>query len=214
MGRNGVGKSSLLWALQGSGPRHGGKVRTAGGAAECEGAQGRRARSADRERPALVAEGCAVVVATHDVEFVATVADRVVVVAEGEIVADGGMAKASGVRHPGRQDPRRRMADRRRGRGGGLVTRIRRWGPGRDRDARGYRIVVAYLFGFLMNLWFRPFRSPYCDGHISYVPATRWGEPAPLRRLHTPDLDGRVGRARPPTAPTRPSPRSRGAACR
>ena len=28
-------------------------------------------------------------VATHDVEFVATVADRVVVLAEGEIVADG-----------------------------------------------------------------------------------------------------------------------------
>jgi energy-coupling factor transport system ATP-binding protein len=37
----------------------------------------------------LVREGRAVVVATHDVEFVASVADRVVVMAEGEVVADG-----------------------------------------------------------------------------------------------------------------------------
>ena len=31
----------------------------------------------------------AVLVATHDVEFVAEIADRVVVMAEGEVVADG-----------------------------------------------------------------------------------------------------------------------------
>jgi len=37
----------------------------------------------------LAGEGRAVVVATHDVEFVAGVADRVVVLAEGEVVADG-----------------------------------------------------------------------------------------------------------------------------
>jgi energy-coupling factor transport system ATP-binding protein len=37
----------------------------------------------------LSAEGRAVVVATHDVEFAATTADRVVVMAEGEIVSDG-----------------------------------------------------------------------------------------------------------------------------
>jgi energy-coupling factor transport system ATP-binding protein len=37
----------------------------------------------------LAAEGHAVVIATHDVEFVAVAADRVVVLAEGEIVADG-----------------------------------------------------------------------------------------------------------------------------
>ncbi|MEU5404164.1 ATP-binding cassette domain-containing protein [Streptomyces sp. NPDC005963] len=37
----------------------------------------------------LVAQGRAVVVSTHDVEFVAQAADRVVVMAEGEIVADG-----------------------------------------------------------------------------------------------------------------------------
>jgi energy-coupling factor transport system ATP-binding protein len=37
----------------------------------------------------LVGEGHAVVVATHDVEFVASVADRVVVMAEGGVVADG-----------------------------------------------------------------------------------------------------------------------------
>jgi energy-coupling factor transport system ATP-binding protein len=38
---------------------------------------------------ALAAEGRAVVISTHDVEFVAAVADRVVVMAEGDIVADG-----------------------------------------------------------------------------------------------------------------------------
>src|SRR5262249_50516537 len=37
----------------------------------------------------LASEGRAVVVATHDVEFVATIADRVVVMAEGEIVSEG-----------------------------------------------------------------------------------------------------------------------------
>ena len=37
----------------------------------------------------LAAEGMAVVVSTHDVEFVASTCDRVVVMAEGEIVADG-----------------------------------------------------------------------------------------------------------------------------
>jgi energy-coupling factor transport system ATP-binding protein len=37
----------------------------------------------------LAAAGRAVVVSTHDVEFVAGAADRVVVMAEGEIVADG-----------------------------------------------------------------------------------------------------------------------------
>jgi energy-coupling factor transport system ATP-binding protein len=37
----------------------------------------------------LAADGHAVVIATHDVEFVAVAADRVVVLAEGEIVADG-----------------------------------------------------------------------------------------------------------------------------
>jgi energy-coupling factor transport system ATP-binding protein len=41
----------------------------------------------------LAAEGRAVVIATHDVEFVAAAADRVVVLAEGEIIADGGTAE-------------------------------------------------------------------------------------------------------------------------
>ncbi|GLZ40750.1 ECF transporter S component [Actinokineospora sp. NBRC 105648] len=47
----------------------------------------------------------------------------------------------------------------------------------------GYGIVVSYLFGFLMNLWFWPFITgaevPYHDGHISYVP----GDPV-LENLH------------------------------
>ena len=180
MGRNGSGKSSLLWALQGSGPRHGGKVRVNGldtaslasAAArkhvglvpqtasdllylesvgdECTEADAESGATAgacrallDRLAPGIpddvhprdlsegqklalvlavqlsaapdvmlldeptrgldytakaafatmihtmVAEGRAVVVATHDVEFVATIADRVVVMAEGEIVSEG-----------------------------------------------------------------------------------------------------------------------------
>nr|WP_223182691.1 MULTISPECIES: ABC transporter ATP-binding protein [unclassified Streptomyces] len=41
----------------------------------------------------LAAEGRSVVIATHDVEFVARAADRVVVMAEGDIVADGPTAE-------------------------------------------------------------------------------------------------------------------------
>ncbi|BCB89283.1 ABC transporter ATP-binding protein [Phytohabitans suffuscus] len=180
MGRNGSGKSSLLWAVQGSGPRQGGTV-TVGGvdpqkvssaqarrivglvpqtasdllyletvADECTAAddesgnprgacrdlldwlapgipaevhprdlsEGQRlalvlavqlsatprimlldepTRGLDytakealaRTVAVLAREGHAVVVATHDVEFVATAADRVIVMAEGEIVSDG-----------------------------------------------------------------------------------------------------------------------------
>ncbi|MFB7470608.1 ABC transporter ATP-binding protein [Kitasatospora sp. NPDC056184] len=187
MGRNGSGKSSLLWALQGSGPRQGGSVRVTGtdgeqpkdpkrgsaaearrlvglvpqtptdllyletvaeelgqGDRESGRAAGATARQIlDRLAPgipddshprdlsegqklalvlaiqlaaaprvvlldeptrgldhhakealvgivdALAAEGRTVMVSTHDVEFVASAADRVVVMAEGEIVADG-----------------------------------------------------------------------------------------------------------------------------
>ncbi|MFF2814964.1 ABC transporter ATP-binding protein [Kitasatospora cineracea] len=181
MGRNGSGKSSLLWALQGSGTRQGGSVLVDGrdpkrlSAAEARRlvglvpqtpsdllyldtvdaelaqadrestpAPGRGARAlldtlapgvpgrlhprdlSEGQQLALVlavqltaappvvlldeptrgldypakealigivdrlaAEGRAVVVATHDVEFAAAAADRVVVLAEGEIVADG-----------------------------------------------------------------------------------------------------------------------------
>jgi energy-coupling factor transporter ATP-binding protein EcfA2 len=41
----------------------------------------------------LTAEGCAVLVATHDVEFVAQVAARVVVLADGEVVSEGPTAR-------------------------------------------------------------------------------------------------------------------------
>ncbi|KRV48651.1 cobalt ABC transporter ATP-binding protein [Wenjunlia vitaminophila] len=180
MGRNGSGKSSLLWALQGSGPRRSGTVDVAG--TDPGRVPPRRARSlvglvpqtaadllylhtvdaecaqADHESRApagtcralldsvapglpgarhprdlsegqqlalvlavqltaapgvvlldeptrgldyhaketfarlarrLAGEGRAVVVATHDVEFTARAADRVVVMAEGDVVADG-----------------------------------------------------------------------------------------------------------------------------
>jgi energy-coupling factor transporter ATP-binding protein EcfA2 len=185
MGRNGSGKSSLLWALQGSGPRSSGTVSVGGvdpaslsaNAArrhvgmvpqtpgdllyldtvgqECaqsdsdsgEGAplgtwvlldqlapgvadstnprdlsEGQRLslvlaiqlsaapsvmlldeptrgldyvakRNLQRIIDLLVREGRSVVIATHDVEFVACVAGRVVVMAEGEVVADGPTAE-------------------------------------------------------------------------------------------------------------------------
>jgi energy-coupling factor transport system ATP-binding protein len=180
MGRNGSGKSSLLWAIQGSGRRHAGKVAVDGrDPASVEPADARRlvglvpqspsdllyldtveaeCRQADREtgtepgtcramldrlvdgidpashprdlsegqRLALVlaiqliasplvflldeptrgldyvakirlggiigdlaAEGRPILLSTHDVEFVATVATRVVVMAQGEVIADG-----------------------------------------------------------------------------------------------------------------------------
>ncbi|OLF09786.1 cobalt ABC transporter ATP-binding protein [Actinophytocola xinjiangensis] len=184
MGRNGSGKSSLLWALQGSGPRQGGTVQVAGKdpkdlpsaearalvglvpqtasdllyldtvADECRAADTESEASPgtcrallDRLTPgidsrahprdlsegqrlalvlavqlsatpgvllldeptrgldytakatlariitALTSQGRAVVVATHDVEFVATVADHVAIMAEGEIVATGPTAE-------------------------------------------------------------------------------------------------------------------------
>ncbi|UOX87557.1 ATP-binding cassette domain-containing protein [Amycolatopsis sp. FBCC-B4732] len=180
MGRNGSGKSSLLWAVQGSGPRSAGKVDVGGAdpaslkpraarqrvglvpqtpadllyldsvEAECAQADtesqvpaGTARALLDRLAPGIAGEahpgdlsegqrlalvlaiqlaaappvvlldeptrgldyhakrrfaailrelasqGRAVLLATHDVEFVATVASRVVVMAEGEIVADG-----------------------------------------------------------------------------------------------------------------------------
>jgi energy-coupling factor transport system ATP-binding protein len=188
MGRNGSGKSSLLWAVQGSGPRQGGAVTVFGptGAVDPRRLPAHQARrhvglvpqtpgdllyletvdaechQADRETgvPAgtcralldqlapglpgdrhprdlsegqrlalalavqltaappvvlldeptrgldydakrrfaslvrgLAAAGRSVVVATHDVELVAALADRVIVMAEGEIVADGATAE-------------------------------------------------------------------------------------------------------------------------
>jgi len=187
MGRNGSGKSSLLWAVQGSGARAAGTVEVAGVdphdvpgrqarrlvglvpqtaadllyletvRAECEAAdresgarpgetralleriatgidpdqhprdlsEGQRlalalavqlaaaprvllldepTRGLDYEAKAafgavlheLTARGHSVVLATHDVELVAEVADRVVVMAEGEVVADGPVAHVLG----------------------------------------------------------------------------------------------------------------------
>jgi energy-coupling factor transport system ATP-binding protein len=185
MGRNGSGKSSLLWALQGSGPRQGGSVTVEGtdpatvpasearalvglvpqtpadllyldtvdeeceqADREAEGAGTLKAREVlDRLTPGiggkehprdlsegqrlalvlaiqlaasprvvlldeptrgldypgkralidildiLAGEGRAVVIATHDVEFAATAADRVVVMAVGDVVADGPTAE-------------------------------------------------------------------------------------------------------------------------
>jgi energy-coupling factor transporter ATP-binding protein EcfA2 len=188
MGRNGSGKSSLLWALQGTGPRQAGTVDVDGQdpkgmapsrarrlvtlvphtpadlvyqdsvSAECAQADKESGSSpqsgarslldrlspgipgdvhprdlSEGQRLALVLalqlsagpqvvlldeptrgldygakrsligivdqmahEGRAVVIATHDVEFVASAADRVVVLAEGDIVADGPTSEVIG----------------------------------------------------------------------------------------------------------------------
>jgi energy-coupling factor transporter ATP-binding protein EcfA2 len=163
MGRNGSGKSSLLWALHGAGARQGGAVEIEGAvtlvpqtpadllyldsvAAELREAGATRATLdqlvpgidddthprdlSEGQRLALVlaiqlqtaprvvlldeptrgldydgkralvriindltAAGRAVLIATHDVEFVAAAADRVVVMADGEIVASGPSAE-------------------------------------------------------------------------------------------------------------------------
>jgi len=183
MGRNGSGKSSLLWALQGSGPRHGGEILVGGVdparlrpgqrrrmvglvpqqpadllyldtvGAECAAADAETGAPAGGTRgvldrivpgidaaahprdlsegqrlavalavtlaaappvllldeptrgldyPAkaalaavlreLAAGGTAVLLATHDVEFVAEYAERVVLLAAGEVIADGSVA--------------------------------------------------------------------------------------------------------------------------
>ncbi|WP_285752461.1 ECF transporter S component [Lentzea sp. NBRC 105346] len=63
------------------------------------------------------------------------------------------------------------------GMGAGLLPRRVR-GKAEIAMLAGYGIVVAYLFGFLMNLWFWPFITN-ADGHISYVP----GAPV-LENLH------------------------------
>ena len=52
-----------------------------------------KARAGRRSCARWPPTGRAVVLATHDVEFVAEVADRVVVLAEGEVVADGPTAE-------------------------------------------------------------------------------------------------------------------------
>ena len=92
--------------------------------------------------------------ATHDVELVAEVADRVVVLADGEVVADGPTAEVvvvlARVRAAGREDPRAAaVADRRRGRrraaGGGMSPRARVRAPSRlrPRSATALALVSA-----------------------------------------------------------------------
>ena len=68
----------------------------------------------------LADDGHAVLVATHDVEFVALAADQVVVLAEGEVVSDGPtrevLAESPAFAPQVHQDPRAGLAARRRGR--------------------------------------------------------------------------------------------------
>ncbi len=118
----------------------------------------------------LAAEGHAIVLATHDVELAAEIAHRVVILADGEVVADGPTDPADrGVlallRTPGHQDPGAAgVADggagaRGAGRGRGRVVSAATAGPARpprpplDRGARagqrrgGGRVRVAAARG-------------------------------------------------------------------
>ena len=82
--------------------------------------QARAGRDPARGSPTT---GRAVLVATHDVEFVAQVADEVVVLAEGEVVSVGpgtpGGRRVAGVRAAGDQGARPAVAAGRRGRAAG-----------------------------------------------------------------------------------------------
>ena len=84
----------------------------------------------------LADDGHAVLVATHDVEFVASVADDVVVLAEGEVVSDrphpAGGGRVAVVRPAGHQDPRR-------ARGCASTRSWRRW---RRRESASSRAEV------------------------------------------------------------------------
>ena len=99
-----------------------------------------------RQLRQLAARGHCVVVATHDVELVAEVADRVVVLADGEVITDG-PARAVVCRSTGlasqvaRILAPARVADRR----GGRQARSRPWRPGarRHRDEPHARQTVG-----------------------------------------------------------------------
>ena len=71
--------------------------------------QGRAGRRGCARSPT---DGCAVLVATHDTEFAATFADRVVLMGQGVVIADGPAARDAdrrlALRHRGRARARRR----------------------------------------------------------------------------------------------------------
>ena len=70
----------------------------------------------------LAADGAAVMVATHDTEFAADFAERVVLMGQGDVIADGTPARGAGGRlallhrDRARAGRRRRRADARAGR--------------------------------------------------------------------------------------------------
>ena len=122
-----------------SSSRAGGRARGAVRAPSCSTSRPAgwtaRARSSSPRSPADLAEaGTAVLVATHDVEFAATFAERVVLLGSGEVVADGPVDEllAGGwyFSTRGRPDPR---WSRGHGRGG---HRGDRTGHGRGRSPR------------------------------------------------------------------------------
>ena len=83
----------------------------------------------------LAERGAAVMIATHDVEFAATFADRVILLARGEVAADG-PRRGAALRGPvllerGRPDPRRGR-DHRRRRGSRPCASRRRDAAGRE----------------------------------------------------------------------------------
>ena len=116
----------------------------------------------------LAGDGRMVVVATHDVEFVARTADRVVVLAEGEVVADGPTAdvvvaspafapQVAKVLHPDRWLTVDQVALALAGGGGATVTAL--GVPRRDRSVLGMAprtavaLLVASVAGLAMFAW-------------------------------------------------------------
>ena len=99
-------------------------------------------------------EGTAVLVATHDAEFAAAVARRVVLLGEGEVVADGPARRGAGrrvvLRHRGRADPGRRgrRAAPRRGRGAPARAARSRRSPRELAAGVGLVLAVALAAGF------------------------------------------------------------------
>ena len=115
--------SGSRWCWRSCSPR-GPRVLAARRADPRPGLRRQAARSPRSSRDLAARRAAACCVATHDVEFVAQVADRVVVLAGGEVVSDGadrrGARRVAGLRPAGRQGARPRLAHRRPG-------RARRW---------------------------------------------------------------------------------------
>ena len=95
----------------------------------------------------------AVIVATHDPEFAAAFADRVVLLADGRVIADGtrsrGALRRHVLRHRGRAHPRRSRRRAASVRGRRAAARSRGRGAGVSWQLAAFAILALGLFGGL-----------------------------------------------------------------